>query len=280
MDFLLNPDRERMNLTLVMGLLVNGRTVLEDFAWASGSERFACALKEFGLNYAQSGHQLVLDGMGYQYSLPSMLPFDFDEPENVLLWTLASKDTEQLYTLAAEPDREGVAKVVAAKASLLKYFKVKVETDGPAKFVFRFDEADVAIKKDSLGGIPYAMRNRLLLRSLVRNEYLSFEEKVSVHDQLTKMLMYFGVDLKYEGRGMEQLSEFERRLMMAQGKKIERTQFTEMSETRVITARDYYVPGDTTEATALAVLTTVGNMPKENVVRLLNVDLNSTRAGA
>ena len=45
MDFLLNPDRERMNLTLVMGLLVNGRTVLEDFAWASGSERFACALK-------------------------------------------------------------------------------------------------------------------------------------------------------------------------------------------------------------------------------------------
>ena len=44
MEFLMNPDRERMNLTLVMALLVNGRTVLEDFAWASGSERYAEAL--------------------------------------------------------------------------------------------------------------------------------------------------------------------------------------------------------------------------------------------
>ena len=51
MEFYLNPDRERMNLTLVMALLVNGRTVLEDFSWASGSERFALALKEFGLEY-------------------------------------------------------------------------------------------------------------------------------------------------------------------------------------------------------------------------------------
>ena len=38
MEFSLNPDRERMNLTLVMGLLVNGRTVLDDFSWPSGAE--------------------------------------------------------------------------------------------------------------------------------------------------------------------------------------------------------------------------------------------------
>ena len=55
---------------------------------------------------------------------------------------------------------------------------------------------------------------------------------------------------------------------------------TELAETRVITGRDYYVPGDTTEATAFALLTTIGKVPKGNVVKLLNVDLNSTRAGA
>lgn len=104
MEFLLNPDRERMELTLVMALLVNGRTVLEDFAWAAGSEKFAQALKEFGLNYEQQGHQLVLEGKGFQYSLPSMLPMDFAEDANVLLWTLASKDAEQIYTFAAEAD--------------------------------------------------------------------------------------------------------------------------------------------------------------------------------
>lgn len=280
MEFALNPDRERMDLTLLMGLLVNGRTVLDDFAWASGSERFAQALAEFGLRYEPHGHQLVLDGRGFQYALPSMLPFDFSEHENVLLWTLASKDSEQVYTFAAENDETGAAAVAAAKVTLQKYFKVEIESYEPARLVFRFAPEEPALKKDSLGNVPYIMRNRLLLRTLVRAEYVSFEERSLVHDQWTKMLMYFGVPLRYEGRGMEQLSEFERRLMMAQGKKIERTQMTELAETRVITGRDYYVPGDTTEATAFALLTTIGKVPKGNVVKLLNVDLNSTRSGA
>jgi 5-enolpyruvylshikimate-3-phosphate synthase len=280
MEFSLNPDRERMNLTLVMGLLVNGRTVLDDFSWPSGAEKFAAALTEFGLTYELHGHQLVMGGCGFQYRFPSLLPIDFPEHESVLLWTLASKDSEQVYTFAAGDDEAGAAAVSAAKATLQKYFKVVAESDEPAKFVFRFAPEEPALKKDSLGNVPFVMRNRVLLRTLVRGEYVSFEERSLVHDQWTKMLMYFGVPLRYEGRGMEQLSEFERRLMMAQGKKIERTQMTELSEARVITGRDYYVPGDATEAMAFALLTTIGKVPKGNVVKLLNVDLNSTRAGA
>ena len=280
MEFCLNPDRERMNLTLVMALLVNGRTVLEDFSWASGSERFANALTEFGLEYSLQGHQLVLDGKGFQYALPSMLPIDFAERENVLLWTLASKDSEQLFTFAAENDEAGIASVAAAKNQLLSYFKVEIETDEPARLVFKFSAEEPHIKKDSLGNISPVMRNRMLLRAVVRSEYLSFEERTTVHDQWTRMLAYFGVKLRYESRGMEQLSEFERRLMIAQGKKIDRTQFTELFETKVITGREYYVPGDTTEAMAFALLATVGNMPKDKVVKLLNVDLNTSRAGA
>ncbi len=278
MEFYLNPDRERMNLTLVMALLVNGRTVLEDFSWASGSECFAQALKEFGLEYSLQGHQLVLDGKGFQYALPSMLPFGFGERDDVLLWTLASKDSEQLYTVAA--DEADAALVAQTKQLLQKYFKINVQVDEPAKLVFTFCADEPNIKKDSLGNVSPVLRNRMLLRALVRSEYLSFEEKSTVHDQWTRMLMYFGVKMRYESRGMEQLSEFERRLMMAQGKKIERTQFTELFETKVITGREYFVPGDTTEATAFALLATVGNMPKENVVRLMNVELNTSRAGA
>jgi 5-enolpyruvylshikimate-3-phosphate synthase len=267
-----------MNLTLVMALLVNGRTVLENFSWASGSECFAQALKEFGLEYSLQGHQLVLDGKGFQYALPSMLPFGFGERDDVLLWTLASKDSEQLYTVAA--DEADAALVAQTKQLLQKYFKINVQVDEPAKLVFTFCADEPNIKKDSLGNVSPVLRNRMLLRALVRSEYLSFEEKSTVHDQWTRMLMYFGVKMRYESRGMEQLSEFERRLMMAQGKKIERTQFTELFETKVITGREYFVPGDTTEATAFALLATVGNMPKENVVRLMNVELNTSRAGA
>jgi len=280
MEFVLNPDRERMELTLVMGLLVNGRTVLEDFSWSSGAERFAAALSEFGLVCEKKGHQLVMDGKGFQYGLPSLLPYDFSEEGNVLLWALASKDSEQVYTVSAEADREGIERIVSVKETILKYFRLHVEEDSPAKFVFRFAREEPLLKKDSLGNVPYIMRNRLLLRALVRGEYLSFEERSTVHDQWTKMLMYFGARVRYEGRGMEQLSEFERRLMMAQGKKIERSQLTELAETKVITGREYYVPGDSAEALAFALLMTIGKVPKENKVKLLNVDLNSTRAGA
>ncbi|MBR2272122.1 MAG: 3-phosphoshikimate 1-carboxyvinyltransferase [Fibrobacter sp.] len=280
MEFVLNPDRERMELALVMALLVNGRTVFEDFSFAAGVEPFAEALKDFGLNYTQQGHQLVLEGKGFQYALPSMLPIDMSESRCVMLWTLASKDVDQIYTFAAENDEAGVAQVASAKELLQKYFKVKPVADEPAKFTFTFAAEDPAIKKDSLGNVATVMRNRLLLRTLVRGEYLSFEEKGSVHDQWTKMLMYFGVSLKYESRGMEQLTELERRMMMARGQKIERTQFTEISETPVITGRDYYVPGDTTEAMALALLATIAGIPKNTEVALKNVDLNSSRAGA
>ena len=280
MDFVLNPDRERMELALVMALLVNGRTVFEDFSFAAGVEPFAEALKEFGLSYVQQGHQLVLEGRGFQYALPNMLPMDLSEARSVMLWTLASKDVEQVYTFAAENDESGIAKVENAKELLQKSFKVKPLTDEPAKFTFTFAVEEPAIKKDSLGNISTVMRNRLLLRTLIRGEYLSFEEKGSVHDQWTKMLMYFGVSLKYESRGMEQLTELERRMMMARGQKIERTQFTEISETQVITGRDYYIPGDTTEAMALVLLTTIAGIPKNTEVALKNVDLNSSRAGA
>lgn len=280
MDFVLNPDRERMELALVMALLVNGRTVFEDFSFAAGVEPFAEALKEFGLSYVQQGHQLVLEGKGFQYALPNMLPMDLSEARSVMLWTLASKDVEQIYTFAAENDESGIAKVENAKELLQKYFKVKPLTDEPAKFTFTFAAEEPAIKKDSLGNISTVMRNRLLLRTLIRGEYLSFEEKGSVHDQWTKMLMYFGVSLKYESRGMEQLTELERRMMMARGQKIERTQYTEISETQVITGRDYYIPGDTTEAMALVLLTTIAGIPKNTEVALKNVDLNSSRAGA
>ena len=280
MEFVLNPDRERMELALVMALLVNGRTVFEDFSFAAGVEPFAEALKDFGLNYTQQGHQLVLEGKGFQYALPSMLPIDMSESRCVMLWTLASKDVDQIYTFAAENDEAGVAQVASAKELLQKYFKVKPVADEPAKFTFTFAAEDPAIKKDSLGNVATVMRNRLLLRTLIRGEYLSFEEKGSVHDQWTKMLMYFGVSLKYESRGMEQLTELERRMMMARGQKIERTQFTEISETPVITGRDYYVPGDNTEAMDFALLATIAGIPKNTEVALKNVDLNSSRAGA
>lgn len=280
MEFYLNPDRERTNLTLVIALLVNGRTVLEDFSWSAEGRSFANALEEFGLTLNLQGHEMVLTGKGFQYPVPSLLPINFGERDSILLWTLASRETEQVFTFAAENDEAGIAAVALAKERLQAYFKIHVESDSPADFKFRFDAAEPSLKKDSLGSVPYIMRNRLMTRALIRGEFISFEEKTVVRDQWTRMLQYFGVPLRYEGRGVEQLSEFERRLLMAQGKKVERTQFTEQSETKVMTGRDYYVPGDFTEAMALILLSTIGAVPKGNRILIKNVELNSSRVGA
>jgi hypothetical protein len=51
-----------------------------------------------------------------------------------MLWTLASKDVDQIYTFAAENDETGIAQVARAKELLQKYFKVKPVDDEPAKF--------------------------------------------------------------------------------------------------------------------------------------------------
>ena len=53
MEFVLNPDRERMELALVMALLVNGRTVFEDFSFV-----FICSIyKEYlDLTYLKFMH--------------------------------------------------------------------------------------------------------------------------------------------------------------------------------------------------------------------------------
>ena len=55
-DIVLNPDRELSEDVLALGLLVNGRTTLDDFAFTDRSRHFANLLQEFGLKVEEKGH--------------------------------------------------------------------------------------------------------------------------------------------------------------------------------------------------------------------------------
>lgn len=275
-EFSLNPDRKRMELFLVIALLVKGRSILDNSDFAVGALDYAKALSEFGLNYEVQGHQLVFTGVGFGYKAPTILPINFCESKLIFLWTLASKDTEQIYTFA----KSSLDNEVYAQKLLQQYFKVNVVESSSQIFSFTFLENEPSIKKDSLGNVAYIMRNRLLLRALVRSEYLSFEERFSVCDQFTKMLIYFGVKSKYEIRGLEQLSELERRIMISRGKKIERVVYTEICETQVITGRNYYIPCDIFEAFAVALLVTISSKRNVPKICIKNVDLNVSSSGA
>ena len=118
MEFYLNPDRERTNLTLVMALLVNGRTVLEDFSWSAEGRSFANALEEFGLTLNLQGHEMVLTGKGFQYPVPGKHPEsdigicgdgDGDRHERLGIGT-AANDTDAVQDMEqdTEEHRDGV----------------------------------------------------------------------------------------------------------------------------------------------------------------------------
>ena len=84
-EFVVNPDSEMMEQALVLSLLVKGRTVLEDFQWTPRGLAFAESLREFGLTYELKGHQLVLEGMGFQYKAPMLLPYRLEPHALILL---------------------------------------------------------------------------------------------------------------------------------------------------------------------------------------------------
>ena len=48
-EWTLNPDRELSEYVLALGLLVSGRTTLDDFTFTARTRAFASLLGEFGL---------------------------------------------------------------------------------------------------------------------------------------------------------------------------------------------------------------------------------------
>lgn len=278
LELAVNPDVEMMEQALVLSLLVKGRTVLEDFKWTPRSARFAEVLCEYGLSYELKGHQLALNGLGFQYKTPTLLPYRFSPHALVLLWALASRDTETIYMIAGDDGDQG--EIQKAKDLLQRYFLVTWLAELPCKLQFQFQEGLPKIKKNSQGDIPYLMRNRLLLYALVSGRDLTFEERSSIRDQWTRMMIYFGAALTYESKGMENMDELSRRIAKARGVKMERTWTTTLLPTKILTGREYFVPGDATESTALCLFATLAKDSKIKTFIVKNACINTGRVGA
>jgi 3-phosphoshikimate 1-carboxyvinyltransferase len=273
-EFLMNPDREMVEQALVMGLLVNGRTVLEDFVWTDRSLRFAKVLGEFGLRFEQKGHQLVLDGTGLQYKCPTFLSVSFEAHPLSLLLGLASRDTDIVYTVAGSTESLALARKI-----LTEYFCVKIESESSDSIVFQFLDKMPEPKLTPVGNVPYLFKNAILLNALVSGKNVVIEERQPIRDQWSELLLYFGVPMTLDKDTGEVMDELARRMAKAKGIKVESKLVTRMQEAKVLTSHDYFVPGDTTEAAAFATLGVIGPLPKENRILLKNVGINTGRSG-
>lgn len=262
-QWIVSPDREMLEQGLVLSLLVNGRTVFQECSLTSESLGFAEALKEFGLDFKMVGDQLVTQGVGFGYSVPIVLPLIFSPNANALILGLASKDLETCYSVLANSPEELQEK----KQFLLSVAKVFIKEETETSFSFSFQGVPFILRLSKSGSVPYLQRNFALLSALVSGNSLDIEERQAIRDQWTSMLCYFGVNITYNVQIPEFKDEFERRLAKAQGIKMVKTWKTNLLETKTITSREYFIPGDATLASAYALAATLfkeGNR-KQNI---------------
>lgn len=275
-EIVLNPDRELSESALVAGLLVTGRTTLENFSWTPRSRAFAEQLREFGLSVEDRGRNTVLTGVGFSYKVPVLLRLPESDNAMSLLFALASKDSETLYTVTGPENRLG-----RAKDFLKKVFAAVLEESpqSDSSFSFHFAEGLPVLRETREGCIPYLAKNAVLLNALVTGKSVEFEEKSTVRSGFVEMLAYFGANIEVQTTGNLEMSELERRLAKARGIKTERRIKTTLAETKVLTSRDYFVPLDPTEATAFAALHALSPAFKGKKVELKNVLVSADRAG-
>ena len=108
---------------------------------------------------------------------------------------------------------------------------------------------------------------------------MEFEERSQVRSGFVDMLGYFGANIQVQTTGGQEMTEMERRIAKARGIKTERRIKTSIQETKILTSRDYFVPGDPTEACAFVSLAVLSPVFKGKKVTVKNVLISLDRAG-
>lgn len=278
-EFVLNPDRELAEDVLVMGLLVNGRTTLDDFVFTERTRALADLLSEFGLGIEEKGSSTILSGVGFSYRVPALLKIPESENAMALLFALASRDEDTLYSVTGSESM-----LLKARAFLTNVLGAVIEKEEQSEagrtLSVHFEKVLPVLKETKEGCIPYLAKNAVLLNALVCGKNLECEERFPIRSEFVEMLVYFGANLQVQTTGSQKMSELERRMAKARGIRTERRTQTLIRETRILTSRDYFVPGDPTEACALASLAVLSPEFKGKKVTLKNVLVAIDRAGA
>lgn len=275
MEIFLNPDRELSEDVLALGLLVQGRTTIDDFRLTDRSLTFAELLKEFGLRVEEKGSNTILEGVGFSYKVPTLLKIPESENAAALMLALASRETETIYTATASP------KILArTKKFLTAVFDAVIESEDDQTLTFHFSEILPPLRENREGYISYLAKNAVLLNGLVRGRSVECEEKSPVRSEFVEMLGYFGAQIQMQTTGMQEMSELERRMAKARGVRTERRVRTSLQETKILTSRDYFVPGDPTEAAALSILAIVSPEYKGKKIAFKNILVETDRSGA
>ena len=263
-EWTVNPDREMLLYAMTLGALARGRTILEDCANTPVSEAYATWLRSNGVDIFRKENTWELEGKGLTGTFSPSQNLPTDSFAQHLALCLLSRDHETCFDLGSEAESGSIG-------AKLKNFV------GPFhEGRFTFGEPSLTYKLSPSGEVPHLIRIRILLQALLHERSVSFEERITVRDQLSGLLTFFGAPLTVETTGPDELDELARRMARMQGQKLERKTITKLSPCKILAGKEIFIPGDPTEASAVALL--ASSLPDSDIT-LRNIVLNPGRSG-
>jgi len=265
-EFTVNPDREMLVCALALGALARGRTLLEECPATPVSNNFAEWLHENGVSLQHKSNAWEIEGVGLQWNSSPLQTLPKNFFAKFIALCILSRDHETCFDFGTQTAEDGT------EALLQEHFQGSWQNSR-----WLFGEVDLKVRISPSGEVPHLSKIRLLLQAIVHERSLYIEEKTSCRDQLSSMLTYFGAPLTVEQSGQEEMDELARRMARLQGQKQDRKTLTKLAACKFLTGKDYFVPGDPTEATAL---TLQASLLPDSSITIRNICLNPSRAGA
>lgn len=260
-----NPDREMLLFALCLGAIARGRTILEEACETPPSREFAHWLNQNNIPCSFAEQTWTIEGAGLGGSFSPVQTLPSNHLAQFLALCMLSRDLETLFDFGADAEPGDLGKVLGA------HFQGSWKE---GRWSFR--EPSLQWKLSPTGAVESFARMRLLLQALMHERTLVLEERVTVRDQLSGLLGYFAAPITVELSGVEEMDELSRRMARLQGQKLERKTVTRLSPCKAISGKDLFIPGDPTEAAAMALLASV--IPDSEIV-IRNVCLNPSRSG-
>ncbi|NLB63757.1 MAG: hypothetical protein GX801_06580 [Fibrobacter sp.] len=253
-------DRQLSLLAILVASIARGRTIIEDFNLTTPMNEFVAWLNHNNFDIKTESHRVYIEGKGFFHHFSPLQQLPQDSWGQYLALILLSQDTETVFQIENKVYPE-----------LLAEFSLRENSDnriafGPPCFVLQTNKGDE---------IDPITKVRVMLQALFFEQSLDFYEVKATRDIISGILTWFGAPLTVQNTS-EEMDEFSRRLARLQGLKIERKIHTTLQTCKMLTGRDYFVPGDPTEAAAWALLATL--VPNSELL-IENVLLNNTRTG-
>lgn len=265
-EWIPNPDREMLLFAMTLGALARGRTIIEECVQTPAATEFSNWLSANSIEckFAESSWQIEGAGLGGPLSPVQEVPRS--DMGQFLALCILSRDQETLFDFGADAESSSLGNM------LTTHFQGSWNN---GRYTFR--EPSFQWKLSPTGAIEHLLRIRILLQALMHERTVEFEERTTIRDQLSGMLGFFGAPITVETNGAEEMDELARRMARMQGQKMERKTITKLTPCKAISGKELFVPGDPTEACAIALLASV--IPDSEVM-IRNVCLNPSRAGA